>query len=303
MNFKDINAHDIIKFLTLNHVAITDNLYNDAIDIINSTNDIKMTDTIEYWLNAYDNQMTKFNYFSILPKEIINIIFVQLEDYKVIKLIDKKLNIIYKQNITDLYFKYERCIYFAKRHHYTNVDYHMMDTVLDVLNMKSGKLIYINGNKIENLCYTEPIKKVIDINNMNGFLTKYGKIVFMNDIVAKIPHPVTDLIYSDGYWILSNGKIYTCPILQVANMYNYDSRQSRFDDWKLLPNIKNIINIFTYDDNIYMLNSIGQLFIYDDELLLISENIKQCYTDTHLYMLKFDGQLLINLDEHEPIKF
>lgn len=334
MNFKDVDKQEIIKFLTLNNQPI-DCIYNDAIELINNDNDIIMIESIESWVIAYEfkdhsikpyytntkdlsyyknlfnmgeNQtiqilkylhlyIDNYDYLSSMPSDIIKVIISKLEDYENIKCISRQFNTIHKN--LDKHFIYEWGKNLLIRHHYdSNINYHMMDNILEVLNPKAGKLIYVNGKNMINFTYPELITKVMDLDG-HGFLTKSGKLVFMNNKIANLSH-VSNIIYHidhNKHYILSKGKVYTCPSIILYNMYSYNSR-CNYDNYDLssLP-IDNIINIIKYKDEIYMLNTNGQLF--NSELELMYENVKQCCADEFLYIIKYNNILVIDMVETE----
>lgn len=317
MNFKDIEIQEIKNFLKLNNQPITDDLYNDAIELINADYTI-MTNTINYWLIAFEHKNVKhdtisyynklFNTtdletiqilkylhryieFSNIPEDIIKYIMTKLDNQ--LQYVNKKFNKLHQENKKCKHFLYERTKNLLICNNYNpNINYHIMDTIIDVLNPKSGKLIHVCGEHMQNISHPENFTKILNINNIYGLLTTSGKVLFMNKTCLSIS-PISDIVFNNGYYILSEGKVIKSDILSAVNIYNYNSRGFINQKFDYMENLNNIISMVNYNGQMYFLKTNGEL--YDDELNLIEENVKQCCADEHLYILKYDNQLMIDM--------
>jgi len=321
MNFKDIDRQDIIKFLTLNNQPISDDLYNDAIQLINN-NDIKMTNPINLWLIAYEYKdfslkpyksqdlsyyktlfkmsdvdsviILKYlhlyidDFLSLLPLEIISTIMIYMQDFRNIACINKLFNQYYKLINKDCHFWYLRCQKLLIKNNYNiNIDKNLVNKANNLLNCPCGQVL--------NIKTYEPISKVMNLNHCILMLTQSGKLI-TDDLIVNIPIVIHDIIYNYHYYILSEGKIYMTNQLLLSNRYDYKSRCHNFDNHlTVIKEIDNIVGMTTFKNEVYFLKVNGELYSYSKSLTMIDNHVKDCQADEfNLYILKFDNQLSID---------
>jgi hypothetical protein len=325
MNFKDIAMNDIITFLNLNKQPI-DDPYNRAINLINdATVDITLTEPVDNWLIAYENQDIKsyqgsFDDYDFLEKDIQSIIqilkylnkyltiyslpedvffqiLINLNELEHIKYVNKYFNDLYKKLKNNNHFWHEWCKLFLIRKGYTDMTIPLnVNHIFDKLHPPSGNIITYGANQIN---YCEPFTKIITIHQDVIFITKNGKCLFRDNMMLNIDLKIDDIAYLKNYYLLSGGKIYILTYLPKINIFSYNSRQNILCNYKNCiidsPDIDNIISLTVFNNKLYMLKTNGDLFEYNE---LIYQQVKYCEADKkHLYFITFNNQLIIDMKE------
>ncbi len=275
MNFKDIHKQDIEDFLNLNGVKGS---YDEAINLM--CMNIVLPPPIHNWLIAYENKNIlikgnhlsdyekafnmsltikdvnqilyylgdKTNYLSYLTQDL----FMEVMLYTLnLRGVCKSIDCTYRSIIKSELFKKYMGQKILCRRGYKNTDFNV--NLFNTIYNKSFLSTPIGIDMI----------KVIHVYDRSVYLSKNYKIYIYKRqkwFIAKINLPISDIIYKNGYFLISSGYIYTGKFKKV-NCFDYRAR-SPFNHATALYQLNSIhdaIQLMIKNNNLYYMDTNGNL--------------------------------------------
>ena len=292
--------HKTINKVKLSHININD--YKQLFELEDITLEI-VIDVLTFLHLLIDD----FNYFFILPQDIIQELFYHLDvqDILMLKQTCHYLNDYYQNIIKNNDYIKTKCQLLLLHYDTQQLNYNEIVHSYKILYKKPCQVNYVHYEVVKyvkHINFFTPIVKILIVDNDYYFLSSKGHLYYKKikdddhyDIV-NINKFINDIIYHDeNYFILSYGHVYFTNQFDLINKYSYHGRMLKTSshDLHTLP-IKNVIQICSYDNELLLLTIDGVLYQLNEDYTfdILCYNIKQISVENQFYILFKDNTLM-----------